>query len=598
MFESEVYQGFEKLTGQLPAEVVAEFKRTTSLILYQSVLHWSEHCTECAMPECFKTCELYSPRVDGKCQRFIHGMQRLSDSPFDPNFVLRVQFKRWGVLQTQGNASVYPIEEVLRREEQDLRRTDLIRFVFPRIAKKYLVKYFHREKKQDRIREQNTGKAIPDAFLVESFNPNTKTVNVSLTMRSKVGKFAKLPFQHKIELTPGYHRHFVPFDEISKRMETELPFRIDLLPYDLEPEEPLYFGRLDFVKVAEELIEKRKPKGEVKCVVWDLDNTLWDGVLVETKPESIQLKPGIKDIIVDLDRKGVLHSVASKNDLDHAMKAIQHLGLDEFFLYPEISWGPKSHGIKRIARNLNIDTNTFLFVDDNAFEREEVSSSLPEVLCLDAANYQTIPSMKEFDLPVTEESKARRNYYLTEENRKNIAATFDDNYFDFLRSCELQIEIRPLDQSSRKRVYELAQRTNQMNFSGNRYTENQIEQIEDNKGLDTFVVSSHDRFGDYGIVGFGIVDRQDNKLIDLMFSCRIQSKRVEHAFFNYLLGRYLPQGDFYVNYRRTERNKFTGQVFEDLSFEEVDRNGDVLTLVFRQSQEILDDQILKVTEGS
>ena len=97
---------------------------------------------------------------------------------------------------------------------------------------------------------------------------------------------------------------------------------------------------------------KKEQKKSIKCVVWDLDNTLWQGVLLED--ESVTLTEGIREIIVELDKRGILQSVASKNEFNTAMKKLQQLGLDEYFLYPQISWNSKSSSIQAIAKALNI----------------------------------------------------------------------------------------------------------------------------------------------------------------------------------------------------------------------------------------------------
>ncbi len=114
-----------------------------------------------------------------------------------------------------------------------------------------------------------------------------------------------------------------------------------------------------------------------------------------------------------------------------------------------------------------------------------------------------------------------------------------------------------------ERVHELTQRTNQMNFSGNRYDREVLRKLLASPYLDTFVLSCEDRFGSYGVIGFSIVDRREPRMTDLMFSCRIQSKRVEHAFLASVIRRYIAETgkDFYANYRKTPRNAPSGQVF-------------------------------------
>ena len=145
-----------------------------------------------------------------------------------------------------------------------------------------------------------------------------------------------------------------------------------------------------------------------------------------------------------------------------------------------------------------------------------------------------------------------------------------------------------------QRGHELTQRTNQMNFSGNRYDRKQLEQILSSQRLHSFVLDSEDRFGSYGTIGFSVIDAREPRMQDLMFSCRIKAKRVEHAFLTYVLSKYLPNtpSGFYVNYRKTPRNLQSGKVFEDFGFELISEKEGVLNLVFRKYREIPDDKLI------
>ena len=133
------------------------------------------------------------------------------------------------------------------------------------------------------------------------------------------------------------------------------------------------------------MIENHK---EIKCVVWDLDNTLWKGTLLED--QEVELNPGVEKIISELDNRGILHSIASKNDYATAMDKLREVKLDHFFLYPEIHWNAKSTSIGKIQKNLNIGMDAILFIDDQPFERDEVQSAHAQVTCMDAALYRDL----------------------------------------------------------------------------------------------------------------------------------------------------------------------------------------------------------------
>ena len=159
----------------------------------------------------------------------------------------------------------------------------------------------------------------------------------------------------------------------------------------------------------------------------------------------------------------------------------------------------------------------------------------------------------------------------------------------------MELGVGSLDESNLKRVYELAQRTNQLNFSGNRYQQPELAELMHVTDLETYVIDARDRFGNYGIVGFGVVDLREPRLLDLMFSCRTQGKRVEHAVLSFLLKRFMPtRSQFYANYRRTPKNTPGGKVFEEVGFEQVAENNGVSSLLFGGTREIPDDRIVKV----
>jgi FkbH-like protein len=271
-------------------------------------------------------------------------------------------------------------------------------------------------------------------------------------------------------------------------------------------------------------------------------------------------------------------------------------GIDKYFLYPQINWAPKSQSIARIAQLLNIGVESLAFVDDQPFEREEVRSALPTVSVVDTAEAGAIPSRPECQVPITEESQQRRVMYQQEKERKVVQESFEGDYTRFLQECRIELTLTKLTDENLERVYELAQRTNQMNFSGSRYPREQLAEIQQSQDHETFVIRCADRFGSYGIVGFALVDVREPRLLDLMFSCRIQGKRVEHAFLAYLLERYsLPERrDFFANYRKTKKNEKPGKVFEEIGFECVDERNGVVSLKYPKSRPILKENIIRI----
>jgi FkbH-like protein len=187
--------------------------------------------------------------------------------------------------------------------------------------------------------------------------------------------------------------------------------------------------------------------------------------------------------------------------------------------------------------------------------------------------------------------------YQVEVERKTAACAFGKDYLAFLRYCDLKLDVYPMTKENLDRVHELTQRTNQMNFSGNRYEKSVLEQILGKPHLETYVLEVEDRFGSYGIVGFCIVDTRIPIMTDLMFSCRVQSKRVEHAFLAYLIDKYIAATgkDFYADYRKTSRNAPSGRVFSDLMLQEVGVENGISRLVFPKGREVPVDGVIAIT---
>jgi FkbH-like protein len=590
MYEVEA-NGVRESAEQIPAEVLEGFRELHGKVLSRTVLPWSEHCTECVWPTCYTTCDLYSPREDGKCRRFVDGMVRIDCPSALSGYVLKIRFKQWAKLWTPGNLHLHSAEDATRIERRDLRLGSVLyQLPLPKAMKTVVVGKRYGWKKRQATRKSN-GTKPPSALLLESFNPMKRPVNLSLTIRSsKPGP--QMPFQRLFNLKPGYNRLRCPFAEIAARIDFAYPFQTELVPNGFEEETTLYFGLMDFVEEAPAPTEE----GKIKCVVWDLDNTVWDGVLIEDGAERLTLKPEIQLLMDALDQRGILQSIASKNDHDEAMAAIAQFGLKHYFLYPQISWSPKSDGIKLIANRLNIGLDSILFVDDQPFERQEVETSCAGVRVTDSKNYLTIPEMKMCQVPVTEESRKRRQMYELDQERQERQNNFKEDYKAFLIDCEIQLTVTSLSDENRERVHELTQRTNQMNFSGNRYDRELLEKMQKSSHLDTYVLRCEDRFGSYGIVGFGVIDSLEPRLTDLMFSCRIQSKRVEHAFLVAIINHYISTTgkDFQANYRKTARNAPSGKVFEDLGMIELEVCDGVTRLMFPHDGVLPDDGIATI----
>jgi FkbH-like protein len=600
MYEAEVNTRFES-NDTVPADVLNTLSELSSDIIARTVLPWGEHCTECAWPTCYMTCELYSPRIDGNCRLFVDGMVRvdLPDGGIRP-YLLKLHFKRWGKLWTVGTLTLYSSQQVEQKEKLNATVGAIARSLpLPAPLKSRVigkVAYLRRRWVETAAPSDQT----PDSFVLECYNPHSPSVELTLTIRPRQHD-SRPPFQAVVRVPQGFVRHETALADIKQLIDLSQPFEVEIVPNDAE-NIILYFGLIDFVKrrTRRSVATDAPSTKPLKCIVWDLDNTLWEGTLIEDGPARLRLRDEVAAVIRETDRRGILHSVASKNNPVDAMAVLKTWGLDDYFLHPQITWEPKSHSVARIAKLLNIGTDSLLFVDDQPFEREEVVAALPEVAVRDVADVAEILVRPECQTAITEESRQRRLMYRQEHQREVLFDTFRGDYAQFLRDCKIQILLDRLDSGNLERVYELAQRTNQMNFSGVRYSRAQLREIQGSNPHDTYVIRCTDRFGTYGIVGFGLVAKEEPRLLDLMFSCRIQGKRVEHAFLAHLLNtfRHGERRDFFANFKKTDRNASHGHVFEEVGFEVVATEAGVLSLMFPKHRTVPQDDILTIVDGT
>jgi hypothetical protein len=167
----------------IPQDVVQEFGTLRGKTLARTVLPWSEHCTECVWPTCYSSCDLYSPREDGKCRRFIDGMVRV-DCPVAPNsYLLKIRFKRWGKLWSPGNVRLHSTEQAERLERRDYQiGTVLYQLPIPSGIKKAVTEKRYSFKKKLASRPTD-GNSLPASFLLECYNPQSYSIRLSLTMR-------------------------------------------------------------------------------------------------------------------------------------------------------------------------------------------------------------------------------------------------------------------------------------------------------------------------------------------------------------------------------------------------------------------------------
>ena len=525
---------------------------------------WEEHCLECSAPVCFGNCAHYAARRDGRCMRFDNGIRTFENASACCGQGARLKFRKWANMMTIIYPGMLSPEEysklTAKNEKLGKRLRSAVNSKLPTgLRWQYIrtIEYLRRR----RLRRLAADTPKPDDFVFHGYFYGKESFNLIMEVFDGHTPL----FRQAIPISQGENLTIIPGDKLLPCCSTP-GYLVKLYPEnDIEAELDILW--CDFVQGG--FVEKDAPAEKVKCLVWDLDNTLWNGILIETEDnESLELKAGVLETIKKLDERGIIQSIASKNDFAPAMEQLEKLGISEYFLYPEIHWNAKSASIKNIAANLNIGVDAMAFIDDSVFEREQVHSALPEVRTYDALEVEKLTELPEFDVIVTDESRHRREMYRAEEKRNALMASENDDTVSFLRKCNLRIKVfAPQTEADITRCFELVNRTNQLNMSGRRYTRNEFDALLSKIGQTSIAFSCRDDFGSYGIVGF-MQYRKDNCELcftEFAMSCRVAGKYVESALFTHVLNdTCCEKGTLTVH--KTKKNVLLRKTFESIGF--------------------------------
>ena len=339
---------------------------------------------------------------------------------------------------------------------------------------------------------------------------------------------------------------------------------------------------------------------KVKCVVWDLDNTMWDGILIEK--DNVQLKKNAVFVIKELDRRGILQSISSKNEYDLAKEKLEDFGLWDYFIYPQINWNGKSEAIAQIAKSINIGIDTLSFVDDQEFEREEVLFSHPEVLCIDTADVYKIPLMDRMNPKhITSDSKNRRKMYQNDIRRNKKEQVYTGTKEEFLSTLDMVFKIDKALEEDLQRAEELTVRTHQLNSTGYIYSYDELKHFIQVDDYDVLVAQLDDKFGVYGKIGLALIEKK-NEVWDLkllLMSCRVMSKGVGNVFINYLINEAKNNNKILrAQFIPTDKNRIMYITYKFNGFKETGKDGDVVILEADMSYERnIPDYVKVVYEG-
>ena len=338
-----------------------------------------------------------------------------------------------------------------------------------------------------------------------------------------------------------------------------------------------------------------------KCVVLDLDNTLWGGIIGEDGLDGIRLGSDVdgeayvafQEYLLELERRGIALAVCSKNnDADARQPFERHpdmrLRLDDIAVFVA-DWRPKSEQICSVAETLSVDLSSLVFVDDNPVEREAIRQFLPEV------DVVTLPDDPSFYvralagyLPLQTASFTREDTLRTEQYRARAEVArlkaSTRSIEDFLRSLEMQALITPFNDVDLPRIAQLVGKTNQFNVTTRRRGESRLRALAADHACVHFSLRLRDRFADHGLVGAIIaIESGDSLEIDTwLMSCRVIGRDVEAAMLHRLSREAVARGLRCLcgTYIRTAKNLLAGDVFERFGFDMVELGPDRSTWAY------------------
>lgn len=323
-----------------------------------------------------------------------------------------------------------------------------------------------------------------------------------------------------------------------------------------------------------------------KCIVTDLDNTLWGGIIAEDGVENIQvgaetaegeMYSDVQRYLMKLKKMGILLAVASKNEEDIAYAGINnpHMSLnEEDFVSIKANFERKDKNIYDIANELNILPDSMVFLDDNPAELMLAKDSMEGISLVSTDRCEcVIPMIEEAGFfetsSLTQDDIERNSMYRAEKKRYEQAGTYAD-YGEYLKSLEMQATIAAFTPDSYQRVTQLTNKSNQFNLTTHRYTQAEIEDISSDRAYVTLYGRLEDRFGDNGIVSV-IIGRKRGDVLSIelwLMSCRVLKRDMELAMFDSLVAAAKKNGVKSIEgvYIPTEKNKMVEKFYEELGF--------------------------------
>ena len=324
-----------------------------------------------------------------------------------------------------------------------------------------------------------------------------------------------------------------------------------------------------------------------KCLVLDLDNTLWGGVLGDDGPGGISLGddyPGnaykqFQRAVLSLRDRGILLAVASKNNPDIVEETLRThpemvLRWSDFACV-RANWRSKSQNLREIATELNLGVDALVLFDDNPVERAEVRAALPAVGVIDVPTEPTayaaaLDACEFFDQAAVHAEDHQRASMYAQERERRALATHASSPEEFLRTLEMEAQVGRADEQTIGRIAQLIGKTNQFNLTTRRHSQADVASLAQDPGNVVAWLRLRDRFGDQGLVAVGIVRAAGEvaEIDTLLMSCRVMNRRVEQAFLSYLLEGVRANGCTVVtgDYLPTAKNSMVAELYPGFGF--------------------------------
>ncbi len=333
-----------------------------------------------------------------------------------------------------------------------------------------------------------------------------------------------------------------------------------------------------------------------KCLVLDLDNTLWGGILGEVGTSGIQLGPTpegrsyweFQKYLLSLHQRGVILAINSRNNLTEVLQVLKthpYMVLkEEHFSAIQANWQDKVTNMKSIAKELNIGLDSFVFLDDDPFNRDMIRKHLNKVVVIDLPEdkslyLDTLLNLNDFNaLQITEEDKNRGEMYIREKKRQELEKNVS-NIDEFVKSLQVNIEIEQANEFNIPRISQLSQKTNQFNMTTRRYLENDISRFASSNEYLVLSAKVIDKFGDYGLTGVVIIRRKGLEWIidSFLMSCRVLGRKVEESILLHLITEAKKQkvrkliGEFI----KTEKNAPAEGFYKNNNFKLTNKIGEI-----------------------